>query len=162
MKIGPEQSIIETFEYQQFSEVYPNIAESILLNRMLNQLKDELKAQKDQIIKFKLKQRIRIIKAQLKKNALKKRLHGEGKQEKKFHKKFKSKVSKKRNALLKKKIRNKVGQPIGTFKTKIRKSLHKNLPPTLFNLREHDVSEKSLMLQEWLQEKRDDLEKVLR
>ncbi len=161
IKMAPEQSITETFEYQSFSEAYPNIAELILLKKMLTQLNNELNAQKDQRIKFKLKQRIRVIKSQLKKTNLKKRLHGEGKQEKVFHKKFKSKVSKNRNTVIKKKIRKKVGQPIGTVRTKIRMTMHRNLPPTLFNLRNHDVTEKSLMLREWLQEKRDRNEKSL-
>jgi len=157
----PGQSITETFEYQSFSKEYPNIAESILLKKMLTQLNNELNAQKDQRKIFKLKQRIRGIKSQLKKIKLKKRLHAEGKQEKVFHKKFKRKVTKKRNAAIKKKIRKKLGQPIGIIRTKIRMIMHRNLPPTLANLRNHDVTEKSLMLHEWLQEKRDKLEKTL-
>jgi hypothetical protein len=35
--------------------------------------------------------------------------------------------------------------------------MHKNLPPSLFNLRELDVTEKGLALREWLEEKRNDL-----
>ena len=161
MKMGPDQSLTETIEYQSFSETYPNIAESILLKRMLKQLTHELKAQKNQQSQFKLKQRIRVIKAQLKKNSLKKRLHCEGKEEKVFHKKFKGKASKKRNAALKKKIRKKIGPPLGTVRMKVRRSMHRNLPPTLLDLNNHDVSEKNLILQEWLQQKRDNLYKIL-
>lgn len=161
MKMGPEHPIIETYDYQHFFEVYPNIAESIKLKRKLTKLTNELKSQKHQGTKFQIKQKIRLTKSQLKKNSLRKRLHGESKQEKIFSKKFKHKNSKKRNALIKKKIRKKIGQPIAAFRMKIRRSMHKNLPPTLFNLREHDVSEKGLTLKEWLHEKRAELDKVL-
>lgn len=161
MKIGHEQPIIETYDYQRFFEVYPNIAESIKLKRKLAQLTNELKTQNHQGTKFQIKQKIRVTKSELKKTSLRKRLHGEGKQEKVFSKKFKHKISKKRNALIKKKMRKKIGQPLEAFRMRVRRSMHKNLPPTLFNLREHDISEKELALRDWLHEKRDELDKVL-
>ena len=161
MKLGPEQPIIETLDYHRFFEVYPNIAESIRLKRKLAQLTKELKSEKRQGTKFQIKQKIRVTKSELKKNSLRKRLHGDCKQEKIFSKKFKHKTSKKRHSQVKKKIGNKIGQPLGAFSLRVRRSMHKNLPPTLFNLGEHDVSEKGLALKEWLHEKRDELSKVL-
>jgi len=59
--------------------------------------------------------------------------------------------------LLMKKFRTILGRPIRNFQRKLGRSMHKNLPPSLFNLRELDVTEKGLALREWLEEKRNDL-----
>jgi len=59
-----------------------------------------------------------------------------------------------RNSLVAKKYKKVLGQPIRNFQRKLRSTMHKKLPPTLFNLRELDVAEKGLALREWLQENR--------
>jgi len=46
MKMELEQSIVKTSEYQSFSELYPHIAESLILKRKIKRLTNELKAEK--------------------------------------------------------------------------------------------------------------------
>ena len=157
MKMELEQSVIKTSEYQSFSELYPHIAESIRLKRKIERLTNILKSEKYKGSKFKIKREISVTKSKLRKNNLLKRLHGESKQEAIFHRKFKRKTSKMRYSLFMKKCRKILGQPIRNFQKKLRRSMHKNLPPTLFNLRELDVAEKGLALREWLQENRNKL-----
>ena len=154
MKMKLEESIVKTSEYHSFSEIYPRITESIRLKREIERLTNKLKSEKARSSKFKIKREITITKTKLKKNNLLKRLHGESKQEASFHRKFKRNISKMRYSLFAKKCRRVLGRPIRNFQRKLRRSLHRNLPPSLFNLRELDVAEKGLALREWLQENR--------
>jgi len=154
MKMNLEESIVKTSEYHSFSEIYPRITESIRLKRELERLTNKLKFEKARSTKFKIKREITITKTKLKKNNLLKRLHGESKQEASFHRKFKLNTSKMHVSSFAKKYQKILGQSIKNFQRKLRRSLHRNLPPSLFNLRELDVAEKGLALREWLQEKR--------
>ncbi|MFH1327247.1 MAG: hypothetical protein ABIH76_00100 [Candidatus Bathyarchaeota archaeon] len=157
MKMELEQSAVKTSEYQSFSELYPHIAESIRLKRKIERLTNILKSEKHSESEFKIKREITVTKSKLRKNNLLKRLHGESKQEAIFRRKFKRSVSKMRYSLFAKKCRTILGRPIRNFQRKLSRSMHKNLPPSLFNLRELDVSENGLALKEWLQEKRNEL-----
>jgi len=157
MKMELEQSIIKTSEYQNFFELYPHIAESIRLKRKIDRLTNMLKSETHKGSEFKIKREITVTKSKLKKNNLNKRLHGETKHEAIFQRKFNRNRSKMRYSLFARKFRTILGQPIRNFQMKLRMSMHKNLPPSLFNLREMDVTEKGLTLREWLQEKRSKL-----
>lgn len=157
MKMELEQSVIKTFEYQSFSELYPHIAESIRLKRKIERLTNMLKSEKHKGSEFKIKREITVTKSKLKKNNLYKHLHGETKHEAIFQRKFNRNRSKMRYSLLAKKFRTILGRPIRNFQMKLRMSIHKNLPPSFFNLREMNVTEKGLALREWLQEKRNEL-----
>ena len=157
MKMELELSVVDTFEYQSLSELYPHIAESIRLKRKIERLTNKVKSEKDKGLEFQIKREIIVAKSKLRKNNLLKRLYGESKQEAIFNRKLKRNNSKIRNSLLMKKFWTTLGRPIKTFQTKVGKFVHKNLPPSLFNLRELDVAEKGLLLREWLQQKRNDL-----
>jgi len=154
MKTPLEQPIVNTSEYHSFSETYPRITESIRLKRELERLTNKLKSEKAGSSKFKTKREITITKTKMKRNNLFKRLHGESKQEAIFQRKLKLRTMKMRCSLFAKKLQKRLGQPNKNFKRKLGRSLHRNLPPSLFNLRELDVSEKGLALREWLQENR--------
>ena len=149
-----EASIVKTSEYHSFSEIYPHITESIRLKREIERLTNKLKSEKARSSKFKIKREITITKTKLKKNNLIKRLHGESKQEAIFHRKFKRNTSKMRYSLFANKCRRVLGRPIRNFQRKLRTLMHRNLPPSLFNLRELDVAERGLALRDWLQENR--------
>lgn len=157
MKLELEQPIVETFEYQSFSKFYPHIAESIRLERKRERLTNLLKSEKHKGAELKIKQEITKTKSKLKKTNLKKRLHGENKQEAVFRKTLKRERSRERHSLLVKKFRKALGRPFSKAQKKLNQSLHRNLPPSLFNLRELTVAERGLALREWLQEKRKDL-----
>jgi len=154
MKMDLEQTIVKTSEYQSFSEFFPHIAESVRLEKKLERLTKLLKSDKNVDSKLRIKREISVTKSKLRKNNLFKRLHGENKPEAIFRRKFKRNQSKMRNSLFAKKFRTFFGRPIRNSQRKISKSMHKNLPPSIFNLRELDIAEKGLALREWLQEKR--------
>ena len=150
MKMKLEESIMKTSEYHSFSEIYPRITESIRLKREIERLTNKLKSEKVRSSKFKIKREISITKTKLRKNNLFKRIHRESKQEAIFQRKLKHNSSKIYVPSFAKKYQKILGQPI----RKLRRSMHKNLPPSLLNLRELDATEKGLALREWLQENR--------
>ena len=150
MKMKLEESIMTTSEYHSFSEIYPRIAESIRLKREIERLTNKLKSEKGISSKFKIKREISITKTKLRKNNLFKRIHRESKQEAIFQRNLKHNSSKMHVPSFAKKYQKILGQLI----RKLRRSMRKNLPPSLFNLRELDATEKGLALREWLQENR--------
>lgn len=150
MKMKLEESIMKASEYHSFSEIYPRITESIRLKREIERLTNKLKSEKVRSSKFKIKREITITKTKLRKNNLFKRIHRESKQEAIFQRTLKHNSSKTHVPSFAKKGYTTLGQSI----RKLRRSMHKNLPPSLFNLRELDATEKGLALREWLQEKR--------
>jgi len=160
VKADLNQQVTKTLEYQHFSEAYPHIAESVELKRNLKRLTQQLKSKEHKASKLKIKREINITKSKLRKNSLNKRLHGENKQEAFFRKQLKREATKIHHSLLIKKKLKKY-RSTGTFRLKLRRFMHRKLPPTFFNLREHDVSEKGMVLKEWLQKKREELDKVL-
>ena len=151
MKMELDQSIVKTSEYSGFSKLYPYITESIKLKREIKRLTNKLKSKKVSSSKFKIKRKLNITKTKLRKNNLLKRLHGESKQEAIFQRTFKIHCAR---AAFAEKYRKILGQPIRNLRRKLRRSLHRNLPPSLFNLRELDATEKGFALREWLQENR--------
>ena len=150
MRLELEQSIVKTSEYGSFSSRFPYITESIKLKRQLKRLTNKLKTEKVRSTKFKIKREISITKTKLRKNDLLKRLHGESKQEAIFQRKLKLDTTKMRIKMLTKKGSTTSGQSI----RKLRRLMHKNLPPTLFNLKELYAAEKGLALREWIRENR--------
>jgi len=154
MKMELEQSIVKTSEYHSFSEIYPRITESIRLKREIERLTNKLESEKERSSKFKIKKEINIAKTKLRKNNLLKRLHGESKQEANFHRKLKLNTSKMYVSSFAKKRYMTLGHAITNFRKRLRRSMHRHLPPSIFNLRELDVSEKGLALREWVQENR--------
>jgi len=161
MKTEPEQPLEVIVEFKIFSKIHPHIAESIMLKRRIKRLTIMLKSEEHKGSKFKIKREIATTKSKLQRNALFKRLHGESKKEAFFQRKFKRKQSKTRVALFMKKVRNRLGRPFLKLKRDQAESLHRNLPPTLFNLREMDMIEKGIVLREWLQKKRKRLREKL-
>ncbi len=154
MKMELSQSIVKIPEYSNFSEYYPYIAESIRLKRIIKRLENKLKSEKVRSSKFKINRELDLTKTKLKKNNLFKRLHGESKQEAIFQRRYKLQYSRMRFSTLAGKYPKKLGQKIRKLWGKLRRLIHKNLPPSLFNLRELNTAEKGLALREWLQEKR--------
>ena len=150
MKMKLDQSIVKTSEYHSFSKIYPRITESIRLKREIERLTNKLKSEKARSSKFKIKREISITKTKLRKNNLFKRIHRESKQEAIFQRKLKHNSSKMHVPSFAKKYQKILGQSI----RKLRRSMRKNLPPSLLNLRELDATEKGLALREWLQENR--------
>ena len=161
MKTEPEQHLEETVEFKIFSKIHPRIAESIRLKRKIKRLTNRLKSETHKGSELKIKREIAVTKSRLKRNDLFKRLHGESKTEALFYRKLKRKRSKMRMSLFMKKIRIRLGHPLKKFQRKRGRSMHQNLPPSLFNLREMDMTERGLVLREWLYAKRENLREKL-
>ena len=154
MKMNLDQSIIKTSEYQSFIEIYPHIAESIRLKRDIERLTKRMKSEKERSTKTKIKKEINNSKTKLRKNGLLKRLQGESKQESKFLRTYKLSNSKMRVSSFIKKPYTKINNKLRNLQKKNKNSMYRHLPPTIFNLRELDVTEKGLALREWIHEKR--------
>ena len=154
MKMNLEQSIVKTSEYRSFFKIYPHITESIRLKREIERLTKKMKSEKERSAKIKIKKEINITKTKLRKNGLLKRLHGESKQEAKFQRTYKLSTSKKRVSSFFKKRYTQINKKIRNSRKKNKNSVYRHFPPTIFNLRELDVSEKGLALREWICEKR--------
>jgi hypothetical protein len=162
MKAELEQSLEETVEFKIFFRIYPRISESIRLKRRIRQLDKKLKSKEYEGSEFKIKRSIALTKSKLRKNNLFKRLHGENKTETLFQKKLKRKRWRSRSSLFLKKIRTRLGQPFRKAQKKQGRSVSQNLPPSLFNLRVKDMTERGMVLREWLHAKRENLrEKVI-
>ena len=148
-----EKSIIQTLEFQNFFEVYPRIASSILLERKIELLNKKLKLEKKLNLKIEIKREINKTKVKLRKNKLSKKIHGDDKVEAKFLKKIKeneSKIKKLTFFTKGKRVHEKIHS---NHKKSFNQSLYKYLPPSLFSLKELIVSEKGLLLKQWLEEK---------
>jgi len=154
MKMKLDNSIVKSPEYQIFSEIFPHIAESIRLKREIEKLTNKLESVKTRSVKIRIKKEISITRTKLRKNNLLKRLHGERKHETKFNRKFKINTSKMRLFFFTKKYYMKLEQAITNLRKKLKGFMIRNLPPTIFNLRELDASEKGLALREWNQKNR--------
>ena len=150
MNLNLNRSIIKTPEYQILSRIYPNITESIKLEREMKRLSNKLKSKKEKSTEFRIKREITIIRGKMRKNKLLKRLHGESKKEAIFRKTMKLGLSNKIFTSLSKKYHSVFVRRITFFRKKIRE----NLPPTIFSLRELDVTEKGMELSEWIRETR--------
>ena len=147
MNMNLNRSIVKTPEYHILSKIYPNITESIKLEREMERLNNKLKSKKGKSTEFKTKREIAIIKGKLRKNKLLKRIHGEGKQEAIFRKTMKPELSNNIITSLSKKFF------VGRI-TNFRKKIRENLPPTIFSLRELDATEKGMELREWIRRTR--------
>jgi len=154
MKMPLEESIVKASEYHSFSEIYPRITESIRLKREIKRLTNKLKSEKERSAQIKIKKEINITKTKLRKNNLLKRLHGESKKEANFHRKLKLNTTKMHVSSFAKKRYMTLEHAITNCRKKLRRSMHRHLPPSIFNLRELDASEKGLALREWIQENR--------
>ena len=152
MKMNLHKSIVTTTEYRNFSKVYPCIAESIRLKREIERLTCKLESEKERSAKSIIKMEINTTKNELKKNNLFKRLHSESKQEAKFNRRLKLNTTKTHFSSMIKKKYNFFRHAITNLRKQLRKSMHRYLPPTVFNLRELDVSERGLVLKEWMQQ----------
>lgn len=148
-----EQSIIQNVKFQKFFEVYPRIAASILLERKIELLNKKLKIEKKLNSKIKIKREINSTKVKLGKNKLLKKIHGDDKIESKFLKKIKEKESRIKKSSFFTKGKRVLEKTYGNPKKSLNQRLYKYLPPSLFSLKELIVSEKGLVLKQWLQEK---------
>ena len=147
MNMNLNLSIVKTPEFHILSKNYPNITESIKLEREMKRLNNKLKSKKGKSTEFKIKREVTIIKGKLRKNKLLKRMHGEGKQEAIFRKTMKPELSNNIITSLSKKF---FVRRITNFRKKIRE----NLPPTIFSLKELDVTDKRMGLSEWIRKTR--------
>jgi hypothetical protein len=148
-----EQSKIQTLEFQNFFKVYPRIAASILLEKKIELLNKKLKLEKKLNSKNKIRREINSTKVKLGKNKLLKKIHGDDKVEAKFLKKIKERESKINKFPFFEKGKRVYEKPHFNLKKSFNQRMYKYLPPSLFSLKELIVSEKGLLLKQWLEEK---------
>jgi hypothetical protein len=148
MKMKLEQSVIEITEYKVLAEHYPHLAESIRLKREIGRLKEKLKSEKERPLRFQIKRELNVTKAKLKQENMLKRVHGESKQETIFRTHFIIGTSKEHISSLVTTLRKKHM----SFQKKLRRLTYRKLPPSVFDLKSLDTTEKGLALREWIQD----------
>ncbi len=151
MKMKLEQSVIETTEYKALAEHYPHLAESIKLKREMERLKEKLKSEKERSSRFQIKRELNVTGAKLKKENLRKRLRGESKQEAIFRTHFIINTSNERISSLATRSRMALRKTHRNIRKKLRRFMYRKLPPSVFDLKSLDTTEKGLALREWIQ-----------
>jgi len=154
LKLKDEKPASETKEFRILAERYPHIAESIRLKDEMRRLKEKLKSVKERATKFQMKKEMSNIKAKLKREGIRKKLHGEHKQERLFHTRFVVDLTKEKLSSMRKKshatlerTHTKVGRRLSTLR-------QQRLPPSLLDLRSLYLAEKNTALKEWVQNHR--------
>ncbi len=153
MKMKPEQSVVETTEYKVLSERYPHLAEVIRLKREIERLKKKLQSEKERSSRFQIKREINVTKAKLKRENILERLHGESKQETFFHVRFIIDTSKEHISSLATRGHMTLRKTYTSVHKKLRRSMYRKLPPSVFDLKSLDTAEKGLALREWIQDR---------
>ena len=154
MKMRFKQSVLETIEYKVLAEHYPHLAESIRLKREIERLKKRLKSEKERSSRFQIKREMNVTRAKLKKENMLKRLHGESKQEAIFRTHFIINTSKEHISSLAMKSRMTLRKTHMSAHKKLRMLMYRKLPPSVFDLKSLDTTEKGLALREWIQNHR--------
>jgi hypothetical protein len=154
LKKKDETPVTETKEFKALTERYPHIAESVRLKDEMRKLKEKLKSAKERQTKSQIRKDMNSLKAKLRREEIRKKLHGEDKLERTYHARFimdsateklsswreKSRVSLKRT-------RTKVGRRLDTLK-------QQKLPPSLLDLKSLYLVERNVALKEWVQNRR--------
>jgi hypothetical protein len=151
-----EETIEDTPEYKALYEHYPHITKSIRLRREKKRLKKLNSLDKGSVRLYHKRQMLEI-KEHLDREKTFKRLFGENKQEKIFNRRFKFENIKENvsslNSSLNRTFNNTIKKIYGnlrSFNQRKSRLLHRNLLPTLFDLRSLDVNEKGLAVREWI------------
>jgi hypothetical protein len=150
MKMKLEQSMVETIEYKVLAEHYPHLVESIRLKREIERLKERLNSEKERSSRFQIKREMNVTRAKLKQENMLKRLHGESKQEAIFRTHFIIGTSKEHISSLVMTLR----KAYKSVQKRLRMLMYRRLPPSVFDLKSLDTTEKGLALREWIQNHR--------
>lgn len=151
MKMKLEQSVEETTEYKVLAKRYPHLAESIRLKKEIGRLEKKQKSEKERSSRFQIRREMNATRAKLKKENILKRLHGESKQETIFHIHFIIGTSKEHISSLAMSGHMTLRKTYIGLQKKLRRSMYRKLPPSIFDLKSLDTAEKGLALREWIQ-----------
>jgi len=160
IRMKPEEQIAEAPEFKVLANRYPHLAESIMLKREIEILKENLKSLKDISTRLRKKRQIISIKAKIKRENILKLLYGENKQEAYFFMRFKIATLKERvsslivkGRIVFRKVYIYLHKGYKSLRKDLRELVHRKLPPTLFDLKSLDTAEKGLLVKEWVQKK---------
>jgi len=154
MKVELERPIRETDEYKALFEHYPHVAESLNLKKEIDELGRKLKSAKDRKTSFQMKKALNETRKKLRRESMLEQLHGGSKQQAIYHVRF---------------IIESVGESAFSFIRKCREILRgvcanaqrrmcrlvrMRIPPSILDLRSLDLTERGLVLREWVQDHR--------
>lgn len=154
LKRKDEIPVTETKEFKVLAERHPHIAESVRLKDEMRKLKERLESAKERKTRSKASKEMNSLKVKLRREEIRKKLHGESKLERTYHARFirdsaTEKLSswrKKSQASLKR-TRTKVGRRLGTLK-------QQKLPPSFLDLKSLYLVERNVALKEWVRSRR--------
>ncbi len=150
LKKKDETPVTETREFKALAERHPHIAESVRLKDEMRKLKERLESAKETHTKSKIRKEMNSLKVKLRREEIRKRLHGENKLERTYHARFiRDSATEKLSSMRKnsqasfERTRTKVGRRLSTLK-------QQKLPPSLLDLKSLYLAEKNVALKKWV------------
>jgi hypothetical protein len=153
----PRKPLVEIPEYKNLAARYPHIAESVRLRTEIEGLEKEARPEEEKSVKLQKKRQIGRLNAELKRQGILKRLHGESKQEADFRRRFTINSLKQRLSLLglrARKVCSDLQEKLQEQSRRSRRARAEKLPPSLFDLRSLDSADRGLALTEWVKKRR--------
>jgi hypothetical protein len=157
MRTTPEKPLVEIPEYRTLATRYPHIAESVKLRTEIEGLEKDARSAEEKSTRLQKKRQIERLSAELRRQGILKRLHGESKQEADFRRRFTINSLKRRLSLLGlmvRKVYSDLQEKLQEQSRRSRRARAEKLPPSLFDLRSLDSADRGLALTEWVKKRR--------
>jgi len=157
MKMAPQAAIEDTPEYQALAARYPHLSESIKARKELQMLNGELKSAKEKSTRHQIHRKMKNLVRDMRRLDVSKRLHGESGRETKYRRRFAVAAANQRLASMAQQARTaytSLQNKLEEQSRKARLSRASKLPPSLFDLRSLDSTDRGLALREWVENRR--------
>lgn len=161
IRTTPRKPLVEIPEYKNLAARYPHIAESVRLRTEIEGLEKEARSEEEKSVRLQKKRQIGRLNAELRRQGILKRLHGESKQEADFRRRFTINSLKRRLSLLGLRARKvcsdlqeNLQEQSRRSRARARRARAEKLPPSLFDLRSLDSADRGLALTEWVKKRR--------
>jgi len=157
MRTAPERPLEEVSQYKDLAVRYPHIAKSIRLRMEMKRLEEESRSAREKSTRLQIRRQIKRHSAELKRQGILKRIHGESKQETSFQIRFTVENLKRRLSSLALRARNvylHLQEKLREQSRRSRRTRAERLPPSLFDLRSLDSADRGLALREWVKKSR--------
>jgi len=154
MKAELDRPTRETDEYKALAEHYPHVAESLNLKKEIDELGRKLKSAKDRKTSFQMKKALNETRKKLRRESMLKQLHGESKQQAIYHIRFIIESAGESAFSFIRKCREILRGICANTQRRMRRLVRMRIPPSILDLRSLDLTERGLVLREWVQDRR--------
>ncbi len=154
MKAEFDGSTRETDEYKALAEHYPHVAESLNLKKEINELGRKLKSVKDRQTIFQMKKTLSETRKKLRRESMLKQLRGESKQQAIYHIRFILESVGESAFFSMRKCWQILRDICANAQRRMCRLVRMRTPPSILDLRSLDLTERGLVLREWVQDRR--------